>query len=321
MTTARTFVGIDVSSSALDVHMLPTGRALHVDLERDPSMQTLTESLGDPAQVACIVLEASGGYEAPCAAILGSAGYPIAIVNPKQPRAFAKAIGQAGKTDRLDAELLARFAQDVRPQVRPLPDEAQVEIRALVSRREQIVGMIVEEKNRRKMARTDRVKSDIQAHLTFLEGRRKDIEQQIGRAVEKSEAWKAKSETLCSVPGIGPVVSRTLIAQLPELGLLDRRAIAALVGLAPWSRDSGKKHGKRFISAGRASVRKQLYMAAVTAARCNPTLGELYRRLRKAGKPAKVALIAVARKLVTILNAMLRDSTQWGSPKKSAITP
>jgi transposase len=257
------------------------------------------------------VLEATGGLEVRLAAALAAAGVPVAVVNPRQVRAFARATGRLAKTDRLDAAMIARFAEAVRPPVRPLPDEATRHLGALVARRRQLLEMLVAERNRRHAA-DPALREGIDAHLRWLEEALAGIERDLDGAVRESAAWRAKEELLRSVPGVGPVSARTLLAELPELGSLTRRQAAALVGVAPFSRDSGKMRGKRTVGGGRATLRACLYMAAVAAARgANPPIAAFYGRLRRAGKPAKLALTACMRKLVVTLNAMLRTGTAW----------
>jgi transposase len=262
------------------------------------------------------VLEATGGLEVRLAAALAAAGLPVAVVNPRQVRAFARATGRLAKTDRLDAAAIAHFAEAVRPPVRLLADEATRHLAALVARRRQLLERLVAERNRRQAA-DPALHAQIDAHLRWLEEALAEIEGDLDGAVRASPIWRApiwraKEELLRSVPGIGPVSARTLLAQLPELGSLTRRQVAALVGVAPFNHDSGKLRGKRTIWAGRAALRACLYMAAVAAARgANPTIAGFYQRLRLAGKPAKLALTACMRKLVVTLNAMLRTNTAW----------
>jgi transposase len=306
---APVFVGIDVSKHRLEIHVRPAGEGFTVDRD-EGSAAALVERLA-ALEPTLVVLEATGGMEARLAAELAAAGLPVAVVNPRQVRAFARATGRLAKTDRLDAQAIAHFAEAVRPPVRPLPDEATRHLGALVARRRQLLGMLVAERNRRQAA-APALHGRIDAHLRWLEEALAEIERDLDGAVRGSGIWRAKEELLRSVPGIGPVSARTLLAHLPELGSLTRRQAAALVGVAPFSRDSGKMRGKRAIWAGRAALRACLYMAAVAAARgANPAVAGFYRRLRQAGKPAKVALTACMRKLVVTLNAMLRTGTAW----------
>jgi transposase len=307
--TAPTFVGIDVSKRRLEGHVRPSGERFALDYD-DEGMATLVGRLVALGP-ALIVLEATGGLEVRLAAALAAAGLPVAIVNPRQVRAFARATGRLAKTDRLDAEAIARFAEAVRPPVRPLPDEASRRLGALVARRRQLLEMLTAERNRRQAA-DPALHARIDAHLRWLEDALAEIERELDGAVHESSIWRAKEELLRSVPGVGPVSARTLLAELPELGSLTRRQAAALVGVAPFSRDSGKMRGKRAIWGGRARLRACLYMAAVAAARgSNPVIAGFYKRLRLAGKPAKLALTACMRKLVVTLNAMLRTDTAW----------
>jgi transposase len=308
-TTAPTFVGIDVSKRRLEGHVRPSGERFALDYD-DQGMATLVGRLV-AREPALIVLEATGGLEVRLAAALAAAGLPVAIVNPRQVRAFARAVGRLAKTDRLDAEAIARFAEAVRPPVRPLPGEASRRLGALVARRRQPLEMLTAERNRRQAA-NPALHARIDAHLRWLAEALAEIERELDGAVHESSIWRAKEELLRSVPGVGPVSARTLLAELPELGSLTRRQAAALVGVAPFSRDSGKMRGKRAIWGGRARLRACLYMAAVAAARgSNPVIAGFYRRLREAGKPAKLALTACMRKLVVVLNAMLRTDTAW----------
>jgi transposase len=303
------FVGIDVAKSQLDVHARPTGETFAVG--RDATgLAALGERLARLAP-RLIVLEATGGFEAIVAAALSAAGLPLVVVNPRQIRDFARATGRLAKTDRLDAEAIARFAEAVQPEPRPVPGEAAVGLAELVARRRHIVEMIGSESQRRRQLKDPRLVRRIEAHLAWLQKELARIETDLGDAVRSSPVWRATEDLLVSVPGIGPTSARFLIAELPELGHLDRRQIASLVGVAPINRDSGTFRGRRMIMGGRANVRKALYMPTVTAIRHNPTLQALYERLTARGKPAKVALTAAMRKLLTILNAILKSQTPW----------
>src|SRR5262245_27888947 len=257
-----------------------------------------------------MVLEATGGLELPLLAALGSAGLPVVAVNPRQVRDFAKAVGKLAKTDALDARVLAHFADAVRPAVRPLPDAATQALTALVTRRRQLVEMLTAEQNRRRTAPAA-IRADIQAHIAWLQGRLKGLDQDLDRALRSSPLWREHEDLLRSVPGIGPVVTATLVAELPELGTLGRKQIAALVGVAPLNRDSGTLRGKRTVWGGRATVRAALYMAALVGTQRNPVLRALYQRLLAAGKLKKVALTACMHKLLTILNALMKHRTRW----------
>jgi len=304
------FVGIDVAKHRLEVHLRPSGESFTIDYSEE-EVAALVERRLLPLEPTLIVLEATGGLEVRLAAALAGAALPVAVVNPRQVRSFARAMGRLAKTDRLDAKVIAHFAEAVRPSVRPLPDETTRHLGALVARRRQLLEMLVAERNRRQAA--DRALHErIDAHLSWLESALAEIEGDLDGAVRDSPVWRAKEELLRSVPGVGPVSARTLLAQLPELGSLTRRQVAALVGVAPFSRDSGKMRGKRTVGGGRATLRACLYMAAVAAARgANPPVAAFHERLRRAGKPAKLALTACMRKLVVTLNAVLRTGTAW----------
>jgi transposase len=303
------FVGIDVAKDRLEIYLRPSGEAFRVGQD-DASFATLITRL--TAGAAClIVLEATGGYEVPVAAALASAGLPVAVVNPRQVRAFARATGQLAKTDALDARLLALFAETVRPAVRALPAaEAQV-LGEFVARRRQLVEMLGAEQNRRRMVRDAHLQHRVTAHIRWLEQALRELEDDLQRTIRSSPVWRDTENLLRSVPGIGPITACTLIADLPELGHLGRRQIAALVGVAPVNRDSGTLRGQRRITGGRAAVRRGLYMATVAATRHNAVIRAFYQRLRTAGRPPKVALIAAMRKLLTMLNAILRDQRPW----------
>jgi transposase len=306
---APAFVGIDVSKYRLEVRLRPSGEGF-APAYGEEEVAALAERLVAPGP-ALVVLEATGGMEVRAAAALAAAGLPVAVVNPRQVRAFARATGRLAKTDRLDAEAVARFAEAVRPPVRPLPDEATRHLGALVARRRQLLEMLTAERNRRQAA-DPALHRRIDAHLRWLEEALAEIERDLDGAVRGSAVWRAREELLRSVPGVGPVSARTLLAELPELGSLTRRQAAALVGVAPFNRDSGKMRGRRAIRGGRAALRACLYMAAVAAARgSNPAIAGFYQRLRLAGKPAKLALTACMRKLVVVLNAMLRTGAAW----------
>jgi transposase len=305
------FVGIDVAKDCLAVHCRPTALAFDEPNDED-GVHALCERLR-PLQPTLVVLEATGGFHHLVAAALTAAGLPVAVINPKQARRFAEATGRLAKTDPLDAALLAHFAEAIRPTPRPLPDAQAQALRELLDRRRQLVGMRVAETHRLAAVTTPAVRQAIAKHLRWLQRQLATLEADLDAAVRASPAWRADEDLLRSVPGVGPVVARTLLAELPELGRLTRRQIAGLVGLAPLNRDSGRWHGPRHIQGGRAEARKALYQAGLVAARFNPLLRAFYQRLRGAGKAAKVALIAVARKLLTMLNAMLRDHSPWNA--------
>jgi transposase len=258
-----------------------------------------------------IVLEATGGYEITVAAALAAARLPVAVVNPRQIRAYAKAVGRLAKTDHLDAEVIARFAEQVCPEPRPIADPQTLALAELVARRRQLVDMIGAETNRRSRVRDPRLRTRLDRHIAWLRAEVEDVERDLDDAIRRSPAWRQAEELLTSVPGVGTTTARVLIADLPELGTLDRRRLAALVGVAPLNRDSGAFRGRRFTQGGRADVRRSLYMAALTASRRNPAVLALYQRLIAAGKPGKLALTACIRKLLTILNAVMRDRRPW----------
>ena len=302
------YVGVDVSKDRLDVHVRPSGTAFAVARDGE-GLEALIARLRE-LSVALIAVEATGGFETVVVAGLGGAGLPVVVVNPAQVRSYARAVGARAKTDPVDAAVIARFAEATKPDVRPLPDEETLRLGDLVARRRQIIAMVVAEKQREKRA-TRKMQRSIARLLKALEKELSEIDQDIDDAVRGSPAWREKEDLLASVPGVGGVTARTLLAELPELGALTRREIASLAGLAPYARQSGQWKGKSFIAGGRAGVRCALYMAAVSAARCNTMLSAFYRRLLDAGKPKKLALIAVARKLLTILNAILRDKKPW----------
>jgi transposase len=303
-----TFIGIDVSKARLDVAMRPSGENESVSNDQ-PGIKALVKRLSE-LQPALIVLEATGGVERQLTRALASAELPVVVVNPRQVRDFAKATGQLAKTDSIDARVLARFAQAVRPAVRPLPNEITLELRALIARRRQITEMIVAERNRLGAA-SKSVRKRIDAHIRWLEGELGRADKDLDQSIRQSPIWKENEELLRSVPSIGPVISRTVLAELPELGQLNRKQIAALVGVAPLNRDSGTLRGRRAIWGGRATVRAALYMAALVASRRNPVIRAFYKRLRTAGKAPKVALVACMRKLLTILNSMIKHKTHW----------
>jgi transposase len=303
------FVGIDVSKDQLDVHLRPAAEAFTVARDGQGLEQLVARLVAAGPEL--VVLEATGGFEITVAAALAAAGLPLAVVNPAQIRAFARAIGRLAKTDRLDAELIARFAEQVRPEPRPVLDAQARTLAELVARRRQIVEMIGMESNRRRQARSAKVLRGLERTLAALQAALAELDQEIDGQVRGSPAWRAAEDLLTSVPGIGKITARTLIAELPELGRLDRRRIAALVGVAPVNRDSGAWRGHRAIAGGRATVRTTLYMAALSATSWNPALRALYLRLRQRGRPAKSALVAAMRKLLTILNAIMRDRRPW----------
>jgi transposase len=305
---ATVIVGIDVSKQGLDVHVLPSGDAFAVRRDGE-GIAALAARLA-PLAPAAVAVEATGGFETVVAAGLAGAGLPVVVVNPAQVRAFAGALGKRAKTDPIDAAVIARFVAATRPEIRPLPDEATQLLADLVARRRQIVAMIGAERQREARAPA-RIRRSIARLVKALEKELADLDLEIDDQVRGSPAWREKEDLLASVPGIGPTIARTLIAELPELGTLDRRQVASLVGLAPWTRQSGAWRGRSFIGGGRAAVRAALFMGAMVAARHNPVLKAFRDRLVAVGKPKLVALIATARKLVTILNALIRDRRPW----------
>lgn len=303
-------VGIDVSKDRLDLHVLDgVERAFDNSSEGRRELIRFLRSL--ESSVERIVLEASGGYERLLTAELAAAEFPVVAVNPRQVRDFAKALGLLAKTDRIDARVLARFAQAVRPPQRPVPDENALNLREILARRAQLSEMRTMESNRLKQAHARRVKHDLEAVIAFLDKRLAAIEDELDQSIRRSPAWQEKADLLLTVPGIGPQTARVLVAEMAELGACSRREIAALAGLAPMNRDSGTLRGKRLVLGGRGTVRRALYMAALTASKHNPILRSHYDKLRQAGKPFKVALVACMRKLLTILNAMLRNKQPW----------
>ncbi|HEV8458736.1 MAG TPA: IS110 family transposase [Methylomirabilota bacterium] len=305
----RLFVGLDVAKDRLDVHLRPSGASFAVAYD-ETGIADLVARL-TALRPELVVLEATGGYEVAVAAALAHAAVPVAVVNPRQIRDFARATGQLAKTDALDAQVMARFAETVQPVARALPNEQAQRLGELVARRRQLVDMLTAELNRRRQARDRRLEQRIAAHVTWLSRAIAELDDEIKRLIRASPIWREAENLLTSVPGIGDVTAHALIADLPELGRLDRRKIAALVGIAPLNRDSGAWRGRRTIGGGRAMVRRALYMATVVAIRYNPAIAAFYRRLTAAGRPKKVALIAAMRKLVTVLNAILRDQRPW----------
>jgi transposase len=305
------YVGIDVSQARLDVHVLPSGEAFAV--ARDgKGLEELIERLR-AFSPQLIAVEATGGFETIVAAALAGAGLPLVVVNPAQIRHFAHALGKRAKTDPIDAAVIAHFVEAVKPELRALPDEAQRLLAELVGRRRQIIEMMVAERQREKRAANVRVRKSILRHIRVLEKELPEIDEDIGTLVRGSPVWRKKEDLLVSFPGIGNTLARTLLAEVPELGELTRREIASLVGVAPFTRQSGRWKGKSMIAGGRGSARTALYLAALVASRHNPILKAFYMRLLAAGKPKMVALIAVARKILTTLNAMLRDKRKWQS--------
>ena len=303
------FVGVDVSKDRLDVAAWPEEKRWSVKTEAE-ELERLVEELAGLGP-AVVVMEATGGLEMRVAVLLDAAGVPLAIVNPRPVRDFARSHGWLAKTDRIDAMTLARFAESHRIKPQRLPDEKTRELKALVSRRRQIQRTLTEESNRLKATPFKRVQASIKPVIAALRKQLARVDEDIDQAIRGTEAWRVKDEVLQTVPGVGPVLSHTLIGEFPELGTLNRKQTAALGGVAPFSRDSGKHHGPRIIWGGRESVRSQLYMATLAATRWNPVIKAHYEQLLSRGKVKKVALVACMRKLLVILNAMMRDQTSW----------
>lgn len=303
------YVGVDVSKERLDVAFRPAGG--HCRFPNDPGgIDALVSRLAEE-RPALVVLEASGGYERPAAAALAASGLAVAVVNPRQARDFAKATGRLAKTDALDAQSLARFAEAVKPEPRALPGEEALLLGEILDRRRQLIGMLVPENNRLPVTASEPVRRRIRAHVRWLEKEISRTDGELKEAIERSPAWRENEALLRSVPGVGPVLAGTLLAELPELGTLPHKRLSALVGVAPFNFDSGTLRGKRMVWGGRARVRSTLYMASLAAARHNPAIRAFYERLVAAGKPKKVALVACARKLLAILNAVIRDRVPW----------
>lgn len=310
MTSEHPYIGIDVAQATLDVAVSSASEVWHLAHDEAGIEQIVARLRA--LRPALVVLEATGGLDGPLAAALASAGLPVAVVNPRQVRDFARATGKLAKTDRLDAQMLALFAERVRPAPRRLPDATARELEALMARRRQLVEMRTMEANRLRTA-LPRVRPPIQEHLAWLEQQIANVDRDTGALVRTSPIWRVRDDLLRSVPGVGPILSSTMLAALPELGILDRRQIAALVGVAPFNRDSGTLRGKRTVWGGRAPVRAALYMATLVATRFNPVIRAFYQRLLALGKPKKLALTACMRKLLTILNAMVKHRTPWNS--------
>lgn len=312
-TPKQPWVGIDVSKATLDVCVYPSGGQWQV-ANRQAAWDALAEQL-TAVSPERIVLEASGGYEAAVVATLVDHELPVVVVNPRQVRDFARAIGQLAKTDHIDAQVLARFGEAIQPPVRALPDEATRGIRALVSRRRQLQEMLTAEQNRLVSAAVQNapepLRDQLGEHIDWLRRQLADIDDELQRQLRESPVWREREDLLRTVPGVGPVTSAMLLSHVPELGQLDRKAIAKLVGVAPLNDDSGTLHGRRHIWGGRAAVRAVLYMATLVATRCNPTIRAFYTRLRTGGKPAKVALVACMRKLLVLCNSVLRTGSPW----------
>lgn len=310
--TVEKFIGIDVSKATLDVCIAPPGQALHVTYD-EVGISQIVERLKEISP-ALIVLEATGGLEVRVASELASAGLPVAVINPRQARDFAKASGQLAKTDQVDAAMLAAFAQAIRPQARPLKNADTRALDDLVSRRRQLIAMRVQETLRLGTAASKPLQKSLSKHIAWLDKQITEIDGDLSQRLRESDVWRTKDDLLRAIPGVGVITSLTMLAKCPELGSLNRREIAALTGVAPLANDSGKHRGKRFIWGGRADVRAVLYMAAISAMRCNDTIKAFADRLKQAGKPAKVVIVACMRKLLTIMNAMLKNNAPW-NPK------
>ena len=313
-TKVEKFVGIDVSKSTLDVCIEPAVQTLHVAYD-EAGISQIVACLKEVGPT-LIVIEATGGLEVRIATELAGQGLPVAVINPRQARDFAKATGQLAKTDQVDAAVLAAFAKTIRPQTRPLKD---AETRALddrVSRRRQLVDIRVQETLRLGTAASKLLRKSLSQHIAWLDKRIAEVDKDLTKRLRESDVWRAKDDLLRSIPGVGNVTTRTMLGKCPELGTLNRREIAALAGVAPLANDSGKHRGKRFTWGGRADVRAVLYMAAVSAIRCNDTIKAFAERLKKAGKPPKVVIVACMRKLLTMMNSMLKNNTPW-NPKNA----
>jgi transposase len=302
------YVGIDVAKDRLDVHVLPQGE--QVTLPRDGDGLAALLGRLQPLAPVLVVLEATGGLERVVAATLAGAGLPVAVVNPRQVRDFARALGRLAKTDAIDAAVIARFAERIRPPLRPLPDAAQAELAGLVARRRQLVGMLTAERNRQGQAPVALARR-IARHVAWLQTELDAVDRDLDRCIRATPAWQAAAALLTSVPGVGPVLSRVLLAELPELGTLDRRRIGSLAGVAPMNHDSGQHRGRRAIRGGRSSLRAALYMGALVASRHNPVIRAFYQRLCERGLARKAALVACMRKLLVLLNAILRTRQPW----------
>lgn len=306
---SKTFIGIDVSKHLLEVAVHESDYHFRCANKTSAFAELIAELVA--LRPARIVLEATGGLEIPVVAALHAAGLPVVVVNPRQVRDFAKALGQLAKTDSLDARVLAHFAAAIQPPLRPLKSADELELNALFGRRRQLVEMLTAEKNRSGNATTATVREEVEEHIEWLEERIKSLDEQLQAKLKSSSSWRLKDDILQSVPGIGPVVSLSMLAEVPELGKLNRQQISKLVGVAPLNRDSGKQRGTRHIYGGRTHVRSLLYMATLSATRCNPVIKEFYERLLAKHKLFKVAITACMRKLLVIINVMVRDNTSW----------
>ena len=309
MATTDTYVGIDLSKTHLDVAVHATGEPWRVTYETAGIKQVITQLLAVAPTL--IVLEATGGLEARLVSALAAAQLPVAVVNPRQVRAFAHAAGILAKTDRLDAQVLAHFAAAMQPTPRPRPDAATQQLSAILTRRQQVVDMLTAETNRLHQQTHPALRKRVRAHITWLTKELERTEKELTQLIQQSQTWRVQDDLLQSAKGVGPVLSNTLLAEVPELGRLNRKQVAALSGVAPWNHDSGRHRGRRRIWGGRARVRAVLYMGALSATKWNPVIKAFYERLLAAGKEKKVALTACMRKLLTILNAMVQQQTKW----------
>jgi transposase len=309
------WVGIDVCKRWLDVHLRPQGISFRVS-NNESGIQELLKHLKEPERVGRIILESTGGYERQAALQLWTQAYPVVVINARQARNFAKAANQLAKTDQVDAAILAWFGEALKPPIRAFASEAQAQLQDIVTRRRQLVEMLTAEQNRLSGLRGT-AQADVEAHLDWLRQRIKQLDEQIEGQIHQCQDWQSKFTRLKSVPGVGKIVAATLLALLPELGQLSSAKISALVGVAPLNRDSGQMQGKRTIYGGRAPVRQMLYMATLVAVRHNPVIRPFYDQLLKRGKPTKVALVACMHKLLTILNAMIKQGTDWQPPTPS----
>jgi transposase len=316
MQDIQQWIGIDVCKSWLDVHIRPADKSFRVS-NNASGIQELLTTLSSPAEVGRVILESTGGYERQASLVLAQMGYPMVVINARQARNFAKAANQLAKTDKVDAGILAWFGEAMKPPIRPLASELQSELQDLVTRRRQLVEMLTAEKNRLSGLR-GKAQADVEAHQEWLKERVKQLDEQIQQQVKECTTWQAKKTRLETVPGVGKIVSVSLLALLPELGELSQQKISALVGVAPLNRDSGNMQGKRTIFGGRAAVRQMLYMATLVAVKYNLTIKDFYQRLLTRGKPKKVALVACMHKLLTILNAMIKNGQDWQPVVQSA---
>jgi transposase len=303
------YIGIDISKDSLDICVLPANESWTCKNNTD-DIKKLVTSL-KAFKPTCIVLEATGGLETTLAVNLNSAGLPVAIVNPRQVRDFARALGKLAKTDKIDAKVLALFAEKMEPVCRPLPQESERILKELVARRRQLITLRTAEKNHLQRTRSHKVTESVKVTIAFIEQRIADIDSEINDRIKASPLWQAKENIMKSVPGVGPGTASTLLSDLPELGRVNRHQLASLAGLAPMNRDSGTFRGQRMIIGGRSTVRRALYMAALSAIRCNPIIKNYYDRLISKGKIFKVAIVACMRKLITIINVMIRNNKPW----------